>query len=152
MSDAANQQEAVIRRLGYRLDSVKGWQAVTWPAFNAQAAQMQGIEKLTDDLYDLYRDMTDNKGVVTRGRHDDTAFKTRLNDWLAEMDSRPSPEDAATDGANFFYYLKGISKADITAAQGQMTFDYFLREIPEQKQTRDNILKGLQQFIQGAQQ
>jgi len=32
-----------------------------------------------------------------------------------------------------------------------MTFDYFLRELPGQKQTRDAILKGLQQLIQGAQ-
>jgi len=151
MDDAANQQEAVVRRIGYRLDSVKGWQAVTWPAFNVQAAQMQGIEKLTDDLYDLYRDMTDNKGAVTPGRHDDTAFKIRLNDWLAEKASHPSPEDAATDGANLFSFLKSTSQADITAAQGQMTFDYFLRELPGQKQTRDAILKGLQQLIQGAQ-
>jgi len=75
---------------------------------------MQGIEKLTDDLYDLYRDMTDNKGAVTPGRHDDTAFKIRLNDWLAEKASHPSPEDAATDGANLFSFLKSTSQADIT--------------------------------------
>jgi len=33
----------VVRRFGYRLDSVKTWQPVNWPAFYAQAAEVQAI-------------------------------------------------------------------------------------------------------------
>ena len=75
-------KKPVVRRFGYRLDSVKGWQAVDWRAFDAQAAQMEGIEALTDDLYDFFRDLDEHKGVVTLGRHSNPVIKTRIDDWI----------------------------------------------------------------------
>ena len=48
--DSATKQEVkdpIVRRFGYRIDSVKKWQPVLWPTFAAQARQVEGIEATT---------------------------------------------------------------------------------------------------------
>ena len=139
---------AVVRRFAYRLDSVKGWQAVTWPAFQVQAAQMRQIRKLTDDLYDLYQDAQQNKGAVTPGRHANPILKMRIDDWAADKASHPSADDAATEDANLIAFLKTTCEQDIAAAQRQITYDAYLRELTQQKQKRDAIIAALQQTLQ----
>ena len=58
--DAATKEkmkEPVIRRFGYRLDSVKTWQPVNWPGFYAQAGVMEKIHTLTEALDNFFRDL-----------------------------------------------------------------------------------------------
>jgi len=141
-------KEPVVRRFGYRLDSAKGWQAVKWPAFNAQAAHMDSIKTLTDDLADFFRDLAENKGVVTPGRHTNPVIATRIDDWVAARSHNPSPEDIAEADADFLSFLKIACQTDITAAQPQITYDYFRRELADQKQERDAMAKGFKQIIQ----
>ena len=140
-------KKPVVRRFGYRLDSVKGWQAVRWPSFNAQAARMEGIETLTNDLYDFFRDLDEHKGVVTPGRHTNPVIKTRIDDWLDAKSHNPSAEDADIADANFISFLKIACQSDITAAQSQVTYDYFRRELADQKQTRDQMASAFQDII-----
>ena len=82
-NEVTNEKNAkpVIRRFGYRIDNVKQWQVVDWRAFHAQAAEMDGIETLTGDLYDFFRDIQDNKGTVTAGRHTNPVIKNRIDQW-----------------------------------------------------------------------
>jgi hypothetical protein len=145
-------QKPVVRRFGYRLDSVKGWQAVNWRAFEAQATEMQSIDTLTDDLYDFVRDLEDNHGRVTPGRHTNPAIKNRIDDWMAEKGSHPSAEDAAVANANFITYIKDACQSDIATAESQVTYDYFLRDLAEQKGYRDGMEKSFQQYVQGMDQ
>jgi hypothetical protein len=140
-------KQPVVRRFGYRLDSVKAWQPVNWRAFDAQATEMESIDTLTDDLYDFFRDMNENHGIVTRGRHNNPAIKDRIDDWLNEKSHSPSEEDAAEADANFVSFLKIVCQSDVTAAQGWITYDYFRRDLADQKQTRDEMTKAFQQII-----
>ena len=55
-------KKPVVRRFGYRVDSVKAWQPVNWRLFDLQAAEMENITRLTDDLYDFFRDLDENRG------------------------------------------------------------------------------------------
>lgn len=141
-------KQPVVRRFGYRLDSVKGWQAVNWREFNAQAAEMQSIDTLTKDLYDFFRDLDEHKGIVTLGRHTNPIIKDRIDDWVAAKGSHPSAEDANEADANFISFLRDACEADVDAAQRQITYDYFRRELGEQKQIRDEMAKALQEAIQ----
>jgi len=141
-------KQPVVRRFGYRLDSVKGWQAVTWPAFDVQAARMDAITGLTDDLYDFFRDLADHNGAVTPGRHTNPVIKNRIDDWITEKGSHPSPEDAAEADANFISFLKVASQADVAAAKRQIYYDYFVRQLSDQQQTRDQMTAAFQQIIQ----
>jgi len=144
--------QPVVRRFGYRIDSVKGWQAVNWQAFDAQAAQMESIEKLTADLADFFQDISENNGVVTMGRHTNPIISTRIDDWVAAKSNHPSAEDVAEADANFLSFLKIACKTDVTAAQSQITYDYFLRELTDQKQARDEMSKGFEQIIEAERQ
>lgn len=144
--------QPVIRRFGYRLDSVKGWQPVNWRTFNAQAGLMHGVDKLTDDLYDFFKDLDEHNGVVTLTRHTNPVIADRINDWLAEKGTHPSAENADEANANFLSFLKVACRSDINAAQQQVTYDYFLRDLADQKQTRDQMAKAFEQIIQGDRQ
>jgi len=145
-------KKPVVRRFGYRLDSVKGWQAVQWPAFNVQAVQMENVEALTDDLYDFFRDLDENKGAVTPERHQNPVIKTRIEDWLAAKSHNPSAQDSEEADTNLISFLKVACQSDIATAQRQVTYDYFRRELGDQKQTRDQMGAAFQQIIQNLRQ
>ena len=141
----------VIRRFGYRLDSVKTWQPVNWPVFYAQAAEVQAIETLTGDLDNFLVDLSKNHGKVTAGAHSNPAIKMRIDQWLADKKKRLNPKDAATVDQNFISFLKVACRADTAAAQQHLTYDYFQRQLGEQQQQRgeiadifDKIIKDLQ--------
>ena len=140
--------QPIVRRFGYRLDTVKGWQQVDWRSFYAQAAEMDRIETLTTDLYDFFRDLIEHKGVLTPGRHTNPIIKNRIDDWIEQKGSHPSPEDAAEADASFLSFLKTACQSDVNAAQGQITYDYFRRDLADQKRTRDEMAKAFQQIIQ----
>jgi len=142
----------VVRRFGYRIDSVRGWQAVNWAAFNAQAVQMESIEKLTNDLADFFEDLADNNGVVTMGRHTNPVIASQIDEWISSKHPNESAEDAAEADANFLSFLKIACKNDVTAAQTQITYDYFRRELADQKQARDEMSNDFQQIINSVQQ
>jgi hypothetical protein len=141
----------VIRRFGYRIDSIKGWQAVNWRAFDAQAAQMESIQRLTDDLADFFRDLADNNGRVTEARHTNPVIKNQIDDWLESKRPNESPEDAAEADTNFLSFLKIACQTDVKAAQSQITYDYFRRELSDQQEARNEMSKGFEEIIQAVQ-
>jgi hypothetical protein len=137
----------VIRRFGYRLDGVNKWQPVDWGAFWQQRDQMESIEKLTADLYDFYVDLDDNKGAITPGRHTNPIFKNRINDWIEASRGRATPADRLAANANLLSFLKTACESDIAIAQREITYDYFQRELADQKQYRDAMAKGFEEML-----
>jgi hypothetical protein len=140
--------QPIVRRFGYRLDTVKGWQPVDWRSFYAEAAEMDRIESLTNALYDFFRDLDEHKGHLTPGRHTNPVIKNRIDDWIEQKGSHPSAEDAAEADATFLSFLKTACQSDIGAAQGGITYDYFRRDLADQKQIRDQMTNAFQQIIQ----
>jgi len=138
-----------IRRFGYRLDTVKGWQPVNWQAFNAQADRMDNIKTLTDDFYNFFFDLMFNKANLTPDWHGKSLIKSRVEDWSAVKSGHPSPEDAAEADANFISFLKTACQSDIAAAQGQITYDYFQRNLADQRLVRDQMAQAFERIIGG---
>jgi len=137
----------VIRRFGYRLDGVKTWQPVAWQPFYAQAAIMQNVETLTADLGDFFRDLAENKGMVTPGRHTNPVIKFRIEQWIAGKNRRSSDIDQANANANFASFLKVACQTDVTAAQRQLTYDYFQRDLADQQAIRNEMSKAFEELI-----
>lgn len=150
--DSATHQpmrEPIVRRFGYRIDSVKNWQPVQWPSFFAQQAELEKIEALTEDLIKFLNDLKD--GQVSSNLHTNPAIKTRIDAWLAAKTRGLSQRDRLSVDQNFLSFLKVTCQSDITAARSRMTYDYFLRALREQEQQRaqiadvfDRIVKDLQ--------
>jgi hypothetical protein len=137
----------VIRRFGYRIDNVKSWQAVNWQTFRAQAAEMGKIETLTADLYDLFRDMQENKGSITPGRHTNPVIKGRIDQWFEDRTSTRSAADENAANANFFSFLKVACQSDVAAAKQHMTYDYFQRDLASEQQDRDEMSKAFEEIV-----
>ena len=140
-------KEPVIRRFGYRLDSIKSWQPVNWAAFSAQAAEMETIEKLTTDLAAIIDDLAKNSHI-TRGAHNNPAFKTRIDSGLQDRSKRLSPRDAAMTDQSFLSFLKITCQSDVAAARQHLTYDYFQRGLADQQRERDEIAKVFDEIIQ----
>jgi len=136
-----------IRRFGYRLDTIKIWQPVAWPAFSAQAAEIEAVEKLTDDLAGFLNDLATNSRV-TAGAHNNPIIKKRLDAWLEDRAKRLSPRDAAMANQSFLSFLKITCQTDTAAARPHMTYDYFQRKLTDQQKERDEMSKVFDQIIQ----
>ena len=131
-------KEPVVRRFGYRIDSVKTWQPVDWTAFYAQAAEMESIETLTKDFIELIRDIADDSRV-NRSKHNNPAIKNRIDAWLAGKNKHMSVQDASNADQNFISFLKIASQTDVTAARQHLTYDYFQRQFVDQQSERSEI-------------
>ena len=149
--DAATRQamkEPRVRRFGYRVDSVKTWQPVNLSSFFAQAAEMESIEKLTEDLAKVLMDLARNH-QITPGVHTNPAIRTQLDWWISS--SRRGAlggRDAATADQNFIAGLKNLSTADIATAHQNLTYDYFIHNLTEQQQQRKSITDVFDQILQ----
>jgi hypothetical protein len=148
--DATTKQKMkapVVRRFGYRLDSVKTWQPVNWQTFYAQAAEMRNIETLTNDLGDFFRDLAEHKGRVTPGRHTNPVIKTRIDQWLGSKTPHMSVSDWNWQNANFISFLKVACQSDVTMAARRMTYDYFQRDLADETATRNEMAKAFEELI-----
>ncbi len=140
----------VVRRFGYRLDSVKVWQLVNWPLFFAQAAEMNKIETLTEDLGNFLIDLGKD-GRVNSSAHTNPAIKTRIDQWLADKKKRLTAKDAANVDQNFLSFLRIACRSDISAAQPRLTYDYFQRQLGKEQLERNEIADIFDKIIKDIQ-
>jgi S1-C subfamily serine protease len=140
----------VVRRFGYRIDSVKTWEPVNWQSFNAQAAEVENVDALTKDLVALLQELGKD-GRVTRGRHLNPVIKTRIDQWLDAKAKRLSPHDATMADLSFLSFLKITCQSDVTAAQQHITYDYFRHELEDQQRERTEIANSFSKIIDSLQ-
>lgn len=138
-----------VRRFGYRLDNVKEWQVVNWGAFRQQAAEMESITELTDDLYDLLDDIVEHRGAITPGRHTNPAIKDGIDRWCESQKGPREWRESFGGNGNLVSYLKAACESDIGIAQRQISYDYFQRELAEQKRYRDAMAKAFEETLLG---
>ncbi len=144
-------KDPVIRRFGYRLDSIKQWEPVNWQSFNAQAAEMENVEKLTRDLGAFLQDLGKD-GHVNRGGHNNPAIKTRIDQWIDAKSRRLSPRDSSIADQSFLSFLKVTCQSDITAVQQHLTHDYFRRQLEDQRRERTEIASYFGKIIDSLRQ
>jgi hypothetical protein len=133
--------QPVLRHFGYRLDSVKAWQPINWPAFAAQAATVESVETMTKDLIKLIMDI-DKTGRISPGMHTNPAIKNRIDDWLNQKRPHMSQTDLDRANYNFVSHLKSLCRNDIVTARSTLTYDYFQRQLTEQEHDRDALADG----------
>ncbi|HWB60302.1 MAG TPA: serine protease [Chthoniobacteraceae bacterium] len=131
----------IVRRFGFRLDNVKQWQMVDTKAFAAQAAEMENIETLTEDLYGVCEGIANGMEDVTPEDFKVTEVKNCLDQWYKAGKAAHSDEERKKIAANMLGLLKNMTQGDVTAARQRMAYDYFKRELAEQQDYRDAFAK-----------
>lgn len=146
---ATRQADPVTRRFGYRVDSVKTWQPMNWAAFQAQARQMEAVEKLTEDLVAFIKDVAPD-GRVSTGMHTNPAIRSRIDGWLSSKSRFSSAKDSAAADQNFISFLKSASRADVENLRPQLTYDYFQRQLADEERERGEIAQAFDLIIERA--
>ena len=130
-----------VRRFGYRLDSVKQWQAVAWPAYQAEHTDLAKIEALTKDLAHLIDDMA-NDGNIDPRKHNNPVLARPLGDLDRAMTQRNlSAPDRQRAMQEFLATLRSATTGDIVQARQRMRYDYFRRSLDEQAAYREQFHK-----------
>lgn len=148
--DAATMErtkEPVVRRFGYRLDSVKLWQPVSWQSFHAQALAMERIHTLSEALDHFLRDLFEHQSHVTISQHTNPIIKTRIAQWQESKSRKLSPADREIADANFISFLKVACQTDLAETQRFLTYDYFQRKLGEEQGMRSEMAKAFTEII-----
>ena len=137
---------AVVRRFGYRLDSIKSWQQITWSTFSAQAAEMEAIEKLTGQLGAYLEDLT-SRPPVRLGAHNIPDIKNRIEAWLESRARATNERDTAGADQSLLSFLNVVCQADVKGARQHITYDYFQRKLAGQQKERDGIQRVFTEIV-----
>ena len=140
-------KEPIVRRFGYRIDSVKTWQPVTMQTFHAQAAIMEKIHELTEALDNFFRDLYENRSHITIAKHTNPVIKARISQWQEVKSHKLSAMDRETADANLLSFLKVACQTDLAGAQRSLTYDYFQRRLSDEQETRNEMAKAFTDII-----
>jgi hypothetical protein len=137
-----------LRRFGYRLDSVRKWQAVDWSSFYAQADQMEKVERTSRELKQAHREIQLGSGYGRRGRtysYDSPEIRRALDNYYAAMaQSQREPNVAAKV---LLQALRAANRNGVATAKANLTYDYFLRQLEQHKAERNQLIENLDRAL-----
>lgn len=129
----------VVRRFGYRLDTVARWEPVNWATFQAEAAQLRKISELTADVFDFL-------GAVRAGREPQFSTDTLRRpamDWVGKAGrSGVSEADRRNATQSFLGALRLMVRTDVATAEAGLRYSYFREELRKEREVRDKLYKS----------
>ena len=129
----------VVRRFGYRIDTVKQWQPLNWTAFQAEARSIAAISALTGDVFDFLEALRTRK----EPQFATATLRRPAEIWLATI-RRPHLSDADREGATrgFLGALRAMVQADVMAAEGKFRYSCFRDELRQEREVRNRLYKA----------
>ena len=129
----------VVRRFGYRLDTIQQWQPVNWRAFQAEAREIEQIATLTGDVFDFIGALRSKKqpqfATSTLRRPAEIWVAAIRREHLSEVD-----REQATRG--FLGSLRSLVQADVVSADSHFRYAYFREQLREEREVRDRLYKS----------
>ena len=137
-----------LRRFGYRLDSVKAWQPVAWPEFQAEAALIKKVDERTRDIVALMNDLNTHQGHFSTGAQYGATVQRPVQDFFDAMSHHPSPADALEARQRLLDTLRRDCQMDLADAQPRLRYDYFQRDLAETGRYREGMAKAFDRAFQ----
>jgi hypothetical protein len=129
----------VIRRYGYRLDSVKKWEPVNWQVFQVEAERLEKISQLTEDIYNFLGALQKKQQPVFAT---DTLRKP-AEDWRATISRRQlSLPDRRNATQSFLSSLRFMVRSDVIAAESTLHYSFFREKLQKERVARDELYKA----------
>jgi hypothetical protein len=131
--------EMVVRRFGYRLDTVSGWEPINWPVLYNDADQIKRIDVLTGDIVHFLNSSRDQK---------DPEFATDTlrrpaNEWLSMIHAKSvSSNDRISATQSFLNALRNMVRSDVAVAESQVRYTYFRNRLTDEKRVREALFKA----------
>ncbi len=128
-----------VRRFGYRLDSVKQWQPVHWPTFQAEHAAVDRVTGVTRDLARLIGDMNANT-PMTGATYSTPSIARNVRDLDAILTRRGlAKPDRVRAFQTFVAGIRTVTQADLAQVRPTLRYDYFQRALGEEGEVREEM-------------
>jgi trypsin-like peptidase len=135
----------IVRRFGFRLDSVRTWEPVNWGGFHAEAEQVEKVSELTADILNF---------LEALGRKENPALATEtlrrpVTEWRQKSNNpRISQADRHAATQSFIASLRSMSRSDVASLEGRLRYSYFRAKLGEERQVREQLYKSFDQLSQ----
>jgi hypothetical protein len=147
MDSLTGRRAPQLRRFGYRLDSVKQWQPVAWPAYNDEFSTIAKIQARTQDLAALLTDMARSNRIIA-ARHTNPAIKVPLEKFEETVSrSAISANDRARAAQDLMAAMRNACQSDIEQAKQRLRYDFFQRQLGEEQQARGQFHKIFDEIL-----
>lgn len=140
--------ESSVRRFGYRLDSVKNWEAVNWPRFYAQAAKAEEIVNVGEEFAELLAFFRKKKGVMPQLGNNAIRRAVRTFEERLSSGRRMSEADMAAARREFLGNLRSATRSDLATFDTRTAYDYFRRQIADETKFRDALYEAFSKAIE----
>jgi hypothetical protein len=126
----------VVRRFGYRLDSVRSWEPVNWAVFRQEAEALRRISLLTEDIFDFLNALRTER---------EPSFSTETlrrpaTEWLNAVRTRGrSQADRLRMTQGFLSALRLMVRGDVASVEGRLRYSYFREELRSEREVRDRL-------------
>jgi hypothetical protein len=130
--------EMVVRRFGYRLDTIPAWEPVNWPVLYGDADHIERIGVLTNDIVKFLISLRNQK----EPQFATDTLRRPANEWLAMINSKGiSSNDRLSATQSFLNALRSMVRTDVTIAESQVRYTYFRNRLKDEKRDREALFK-----------
>jgi hypothetical protein len=139
-------RELQVRRFGYRLDTIPGWDKVDWTSFYAEADQLRKIEHTSYELLTAFWDVgSASRSNQDRHLYDSRALSSAINQYFLALNQRPDEAKGAL--RDLIASLRAVSLGDVTARR-PFSYDCFRRRFEEEATWRKGIVTTLDKALE----
>jgi S1-C subfamily serine protease len=128
----------VIRRYGYRLDSVKIWEPVNWAVFQADAERVEKISQLSEDIFNFLESLQKKQ----QPNFATETLRKPAEDWRLTVSRRQlSLADRRNATQSFLSSLRFMVRTDMVAAESNLHYSFFREKLQKERVARDQLYK-----------
>jgi hypothetical protein len=150
LQQAANAPQ--LRWFGYRLDTIKQWEAIDWARFSSEADRLAEIEDRTGSLVQIFQLLTAKTptGAHFKDSNIDVAYAGFIQEeqWAITANSQRSALSALK---NLLNTLTPLLDNDTSALSDLKLYSFHSAELKNQIQIREVIRQRIQNTISNAQ-
>lgn len=129
----------VVRRFGYRIDTVARWEPVNWPAFRAEAKQVEEVSRLTEDIVGFLGSLR----ARSVPQYKTETLRRPATLWLERVRSKQVSEtDRVSATQRFLGQLRSMVRNDIQATEASLRYAYFRNDLQDERQVRDQLYEA----------
>jgi hypothetical protein len=129
----------VVRRFGYRIDTVPRWEPVNWAAFRAEAGQVQQVSRLTEDIVGFLGAM---RSRISPNFLTET-LRRPATIWLGKVRSKQISESDRLSATQLFLgQLRSMVRGDIQASEARLRYTYFVNDLRDEQQAREQLYEA----------
>jgi len=137
-----------VRRFGYRLDTVQGWQHPSAGQFMAEAKTVEAVRKKTEYLFYLGRDLSNGNVSLSKYQASDSPLRDLVTEFGSDVGGlHPGGLDTHESALRFIRALSYETQSDINPLRRQDFTWYHWHELEMDMQARTVLKKAYDQML-----